>query len=431
MNTDKHTLSRKIYEEFKIKIIEKHYQVGQKLPSIRSLSKKRQISTTTVLTAYNQLTLEGYIKSVERSGYIVEPLPDIGRKVVQKNTFKHSYSPGKNKTLDAELFDVKMFKSMTNKVYNYHQDDLLKPADPFGEEQLRTQIQAYVLKERNVRCHKDQIIVAPGVQFLLEILLNIVQKKTLLTTPNEFEKAMHVFSNHAYQIHHTKTFKAMPKHDFLYISPSNVYPTGEIIKMDDRISIINWANTYDSYIIEDDYNYFMRYNAFSVPSIQSLDNQERVIYMGSFSKVLFPGLKISFMVLPPHLMKKAEQVMNHQTQGVSKINQLAMAYFMSEGLFFRHTKKLYSSYKEKNTTLLHALENLHIEDIADVTSTTSNLHIVLSFHHNKDKQHFLKQCKKHGYTYQLTHQKNTVIFPYEGIKNEHMYSVLRTLFYSQ
>jgi len=428
MNTQEPTLSKQIYQEFKKKIEEKHYQIGQKLPSIRSLAKKRKISTTTVLTAYNQLTLEGYVSSIERSGFIVEPLPELAKPSKHKKTFNHHFSPEKNKQLDAELFDLKTFKSMTNRVYNYHQEDLLKQADPFGEELLREQIQQYILKERNVVCHKDQIIIAPGVQFLLEILVTLAPKSSVLTTPNEFKKAMHVFSKHRMNIHHTKSFKDMPKHDFLYISPSNVYPTGEIIKMEDRINIMNWANQHDAYIIEDDYNYFMRYNAFSVPSIHSLDKQGRVIYIGSFSKVLFPGLKISFMVLPIHLAKRAEQEMHLQTQGVSKVDQLSMAYFMSEGLFYRHTKKLYTSYKEKNNALIHALETLNIKDIADVTSTSSNLHIVLSFYKNIDKDTFIKMCKIHGFTYQVTHQKNTLIFPYEGIKNEEMYGVLKTLF---
>lgn len=428
MNSQEPTLSKQIYQEFKKKIEDRHYQIGQKLPSIRSLSKKRKISTTTVLTAYNQLTLEGYVKSVERSGFIVEPLPNLSQKTKQNKTFTHHFFVGQNKKLDAELFDLKVFKSMTNKVYNYHQEDLLKQADPFGEELLREQIQQYVLKERNVVCHKDQIIIAPGVQFLLEILVSLLPKTSVLTTPNEFTKAMNVFSKHQMDIHHTDSFKQMPKHDFLYISPSNVYPTGEVIKMDDRINIINWANQYDSYIIEDDYNYFMRYNAFSVPSIHSLDEQGRVIYIGSFSKVLFPGLKISFMVLPVQLAKQAEDQMQVQTQGVSKVDQLAMAYFMKEGLFYRHTKKLYSSYKEKNNALIQALHSLKIADIADVTSTTSNLHIVLSFFQTKEKDRFIKQCKNHGYTYQETHQKNTLIFPYEGIENEDIYPVLKTLF---
>ncbi|MGS0972523.1 MAG: MocR-like pyridoxine biosynthesis transcription factor PdxR [Candidatus Izemoplasmataceae bacterium] len=428
MKNNEDTLSKQIYQEFKQNIEQHHYLVGQKLPSIRTLASKRKISTTTVLTAYNQLVLEGYVKSVERSGYIVKPLPTIPTTSNPTSAFTHDFSPGKNKTLDEELFDVKTMKSMTNKVYNYHQHDLLSPADPFGEEMLRDQIQKYVLKERGVTCHKDQIIIAPGVQFLLEILLSIVNKSTLLTTPNEFQKAMTIFQKHQIKIHHTKTFKEMPKYDFLYISPSNVYPTGEVIQMDDRINIINWANESDAYIIEDDYNYFMRYNAFSVPSIQSLDHQERVIYIGSFSKVLFPGLKISFMVLPIHLIKKAEQSMKYHTQGVSKIDQLAMANFMSEGLFYRHTKKLFSSYKEKNSVLMKTIKQLQIEQLCKVTSTTSNLHIVLTFYDKKDKDLFINQCNVHDYNYQITHQENTIIFPYEGIKNEEMYAVFSALF---
>ena len=428
MKNNEETLSKTIYQEIRDNIEQNHYEVGQKLPSVRGLSLKRKISTTTVLTAYNQLELEGYVKSVERSGYFIEPLPTIQKSSTNYDIHRHHFSPGKNQILDHHLFDVKMMKSMTNKVYNYHQDDLLTPADPFGEEMLREQIQKYVLKERNVSCHKDQIIVAPGVQFLLEILLTIVNKKSVLTTPNEFQKAMTVFLKHKMEIRHTKTFKNMNRNDFLYISPSNVYPTGEIIKMEDRMHIINWANTYDSYIIEDDYNYFMRYNAFSIPSIQSLDSQERVIYIGSFAKVLFPGLKISFMVLPPHLVKNAETAMKHQTQGVSKTDQLAMAYFMSEGLFDRHTKKLYSVYKEKNSVLLQTIKQLKIHEVCNVTSTTSNLHIVLSFFDEHSIHAFIEQCNILGFTYQLTHEPKTVIFPYEGIKNEEMVEVFQTLF---
>jgi len=424
-------LYQRLYEDIKAKIVNHEYKKNTKLESVRALSKRLNISTTTVEKTYNQLLIEGYVKSIPRSGYIVLDVHTLEQESKYNMIEPINYIKHSNNQLTEDLFDIKSYKSTVNKVINYNSDALYTECDPRGEIELREEIRKYILQEREVKCDINQIIVGPGTQSLLHILLSLQKHKSVAFLTPEFKKAMNIFRSYNYTLKPRKSITEICrlKTDFLYISPSNIYPTGEVLKAKDRNDIIKWAQENNTYIIEDDYNFFIRYNSYTIPSIHSY-NPDKVIYMGSFAKTIIPSIRISYMILPLDLYKIYKEVFSNFSQGVSKLDQLSLAQFMKEGLFRRHTKKLYNLYKEKNDILLKALEQYNKKNRFTVRGTDSNLHVIIEFKEKDNLEIFIRNCERYYLKYDRILKSKSVIFPYSGIENQSIEKTIRDLFYN-
>jgi len=426
INTYKYS---ELFKDIQKKIINNILASHSKLESIRSLAKRMNLSTTTVERAYLQLLAEGYIYSKPKSGYYVSNIENIVSQESKSKVTPISVKPSQNNALTEDMFDIKQYKSITNKVFNYYHNELLQECSPNGEELLREEIRKYVLKERGVVCNNSQIIIGPGTQNLLHILLSLKDYETISYLTPGFQKALNMFSLKGYQLFSHKKISNIlnSRTDYLYISPSNIYPTGESLKIQDRIQLIKWAQTNNSFIIEDDYNFFIKYNNYTVPSIQSLD-PSRVIYMGSFSKTLLPSMRISFMILPTFLFNLYRNQYQTFSQGVSKLEQLSLALYFQEGLFYRHTKKLYSIYKRKNECFRKAIDKYVAHGVITLKGTESNLHVLIEFGQTQDMLHFIEECQSRNYKYSYIDKKNTLLFPYSGIENNDMNKIVESLF---
>lgn len=420
---------QELFYEIKTQIIGKNLQSDTKLDSIRTLATKRNISTTTVEKAYLQLLVEGYIYSIPKSGYYVSNIDTIVPQEHSSMIEPITTNIHQNNALTRDIFDVKTYKSILNKVMNEYSDELLYECLPNGEALLREEIRKYVLKERDVQCDVNQIIIGPGIQNLLHILLSLQDFETVSYLRPGFKKALNMFSLNGYQLFSQNTISDIvsARTDYLYISPSNIYPTGESLLIQDRIRLIKWAQNNDSYIIEDDYNFFIKYNNYTVPSIQSLD-QSRVIYMGSFSKTLLPSMRISFMILPKSIYTMYLNQYQTFSQGVSKLEQLALALYFKEGLFYRHTKKLYSAYKKKNHIFRDSIDEYVKDNTVSLRGTESNLHVILDFTESSRMNQFIENCRLNNYKYTMIDHENSLIFPYSGIKNEAIKDIIDSLF---
>ena len=425
-------LYKRLYEDIKLKILRNEYRKNTKLESVRNLANRLGISTTTVEKAYNQLLIEGYITSKPRSGYIVLSIPSIEKDTTHKLIDPIEHPEYENNRLTSDLFDIKTYKSMVNKVINYDSEKLFQECDPRGEIELREEIRKYVLKERNITCDVNQIVVGPGIQYLLTVLHNINPGKSITYLKPEFKKAMDVFKSHNYTLKPRSKIDEIVRlvSDYLYISPSNMYPSGDVVKVKDRTKLVKWAKESGSYIIEDDYNFFIRYNSYTVPSIYSHTNGENVIYFGTFSKIIIPSIRISYMILPFDLYTIYKDMYHQFAQGVSKLDQLSLALFMKEGLFQRHVKKLYNKYKEKNEAILKALEKQHKRKAFDVLGSDSNLHVIINFKRLPDLKSFVRNCERYQLKYDTIPNSNKIIFPYSGIELKDIPKLKKDLFYS-
>ena len=402
-----------LYEHIKNEIHEGTLKEGAKLPSLRRDSEVLNIINPTVENAYNQLIVEGYIESKYKSGYYVINIDIYDFNQFAKGTFP-SIQPEKIKKglkiqssdeQEEATFNFNDWKKMLNKVLEYDTKALLSYGDVQGEFELRREISDFLHQSRGGKCHPDQIIVGAGIQYLFGLIATLFRGEAaqIAFEYPGFSKGMYIFEDYGYDtikvpvetdgINMRKLEASQAK--IVYVSPSHQYPTGSIMPIKKRIKLINWATKNQAFIIEDDYDSLLRYEGYPIPALQGLNHGKNVSYVGSFSKLLIPSLRISFMVLPETLMTRFNLIKERYSQTVSKIEQLALANYMSEGYFERHIRRIKKIYGKKNQILIEAFK-MHQNPYYELVGKESGLHVMLSFSKSVNKEKVVVEAEQIG-----------------------------------
>lgn len=345
----------------------------ERLPSVRSFAKYLNVSCTTIENAYNQLLAEGYINSSQGRGYFVETLETRtfrgSRNISEEDekipkAYRYDFA---QEYIEPEAFDFNVWKRHLNRVINYNQNDLCGYGHNRGERVLREAIAKHFYRSRGVHATPGHIVVGGGVTPLLTMLGSLFRKVGIhhiaLENPG-FKKAYGVFGASEMTVSPLEITTDGILLDRLYesgaracyVSPSHHFPTGFIMPVSDRQRILKWAESVDGYVIEDDYNFELRFEGQPIPAMQGMDRGDRVIYLGSFSTVLAPAIRISFMVLPERLNRIFNESDAMFPQTASKVEQLALAGFMESGDFERHVKKVRNRYMKKQQRLIELLD---------------------------------------------------------------------------
>ena len=381
-----------LYEKIRDGILSGEIKEGEKLPSLRSLSKILDVSITTTQTAYNQLLVEGYIISRPQSGYYAAQGLSTGQ---------IPYSPGRQAPLteqvfkseenpyicDSECFDFVKWKKCASKVYNEYSDLLLFESNPQGEAALRHEIARYVYSARGVTCKPEQIVIGAGTQQITSHLCRILKRleadHVSLESPG-YLPVQSMFRENGFAISHIPVTREgidiskLPMNiaSAVYVIPSNQFPTGAVMPIGRRRQLLSWAFQNDSFIIEDDYDSELRYFGKPIPALKSLDEEDRVVYLGSFSSTLFPAVKISYMVLPQLLRNIFDEIKDQYTQTCSKAEQLTLALFMEKGYYYTGIRKLRSLYAQKLSLTLQAFASEPAGNISTV-DTRSGINLII------------------------------------------------------
>ncbi|XMB87172.1 PLP-dependent aminotransferase family protein [Mycoplasmatota bacterium WC44] len=428
-----------VYNHIRYSIIDGTLNAGKKLPSIRKLAIDLGVSKTTIENAYNQLIMEGYIEGVERSGFFVVKIDDKDLILDKKQIKPYPIKSTKylNLGITDSVFNFKLWQKEINRIISYYSDDLLISSSANGEDKLREEIINYTRKYRGLNAHKNQVIVGAGIQQLLGILINLIgsDSKVAYEHPG-YDRVKYILES--YNIKTTPIEIGqngldinnlnMTNAKVVYVSPSHQYPTGNIMTISKRLELIKWAQDNNNYIIEDDYNSILRYSGNPIPSLQGLSNGDNVIYFGSFSTILFPSLKISYMVLPPLLLEKFEQVKYKYSQTASKIEQLALATFIENGEFERHIRKIKKLYSKKNEIITEEILKLNVLGL-DIIDTKAGTHILLEFN-NENLLNIVKE-NANNLNYKLEKvigDKNRMIFKYTGLSDFEIPLIMNKLF---
>ncbi len=432
-----------LYEYIKTEITSGLLKPDSKLPSIREASSTLKLSKTTIENAYGQLVAEGYIDNFPKRGYFVCDLSEYNFDIdkANKNTVEyHDEIIYLNDGVDKESFDVPTWKRLYNKVISDTKTNIYTGCSTQGEKFLREEIANFVNTMRGGHTDSGQVIVGAGVQYLLGILIGIIKGNynTVAIEKPGFNKAEFVFEDYMFNIRHIEiTDDGFPINELrrsdakvLYISPSHQYPLGTIMPVNKRMELLDWAYKKNGLIIEDDYDSMIRYGGMPIPSLQGLDKNDCVVYLGSFSKMLLPSLRISFMVIPKKLLPKYNEIKERYTQSTSKIDQIALANFMNEGYMVKHLRKIKRIYKKKNLYLISALKNV-FRDKLKVISSDSGLHIVCEAETKKDKQKIIKDAKNSRILINIIKIKanNKVLFSlnYSGININEIHEFTKLL----
>lgn len=407
------SLHRQLYLVLVKQINLKELQEGDKLPASRKLAQQLNISRNTVQKAYDQLQIEGYIETKLGSGVFVSAhIPDDYCQVLNDG---HDVSVVKNESPEKDFpfhqhrsanfapgvpnlkaFPHQQWNQVARKVLKEKYLDLLQYNSFYGLSELQKTIANYLKYARGVKCSAEQIIITNGAQEAINLVSRVLlaKKKSMAMENPGYIGAVEAFKNngaHIIPIPILKDgldiayLKKQRQHlQCLYITPSHQYPLGATLSVNQRLEILQWAEKNKSYIIEDDYDSEYHYKAKPLPSLQGLDTKQRVIYIGTFSKVLFPALRLGFIIAPPQLLADMQNMKRYGFGATPLFNQYVLNTFMQAGYLNKHIKMMRLHYAKKQQFLMTCCRELLPKKIILFTNDIG-LHITLQFS-NKTEQ---------------------------------------------
>jgi GntR family transcriptional regulator/MocR family aminotransferase len=390
----------------KQEILSGRIKPNEKLPSKRNLSQHLGLSLNTVQAAYDQLCAEGYLDSKPRKGLFVtafdhDIIPSArdfkksGPNQIEHVNAKIDFNSGK---VDLELFPYAAWRRLTVQSLFEDQSELFYVGNPQGELPLREQIASHLFASRGVRCSAEQIIIGAGTQALIGLLSMILGKEHIYALENPGYHRTRItlqdFGAQTVSIPLDEdgiNINVLRKTDanVVYVTPSHQYPYGMIMPISRRMELLKWADEKGGYIIEDDYDGEYRYKGKPIPALQGLDTKEHVVYLGTFSKSLIPSIRISYLVLPPLLMKKYREHFTIYKQTVSRLHQDTLTRFMKDKHWHTHLNKMRTLYRKKHNSLLSAIKN-YLGEKVDVIGEHSGLHIVLEVKNGMEEEELIR-----------------------------------------
>jgi len=394
---------RQLYSGLSEAFLQKRIRIGSKLPSIRELSNELCISRSPVENAYIQLQIDGFIESRPKSGYFAAVLPERNKSgtdndrpdVVTEADYDFS-----SRQIDAKAADIDTWRRHLRSVLNM-QEKIISYGDPQGEPELREVLVDYCYAARGVRSTADKIVIASGTQQLLTVLCRILGRsgKVAMEKPG-FVQGEQIFIDFGWNI----SFLQYSENDIaesikgcgadLFADITSNRPQISLSKLARRRKeLISWAGLSGSYILEDDYNGELRYASRPMPSLQGMA-PERVIYIGSFSRLLLPSVRIAYMVLPEDLAVVAGEKVRLYDQTSSKIEQLALAEYIRERHLERHLKRCRKIYQAKSREVLSALADEFGADI-ECTLLETSMSVAVALRCNANGFELREAAKRH------------------------------------
>jgi GntR family transcriptional regulator/MocR family aminotransferase len=278
--------------------------------------------------------------------------------------------------------------------------------DSLGEQGLRTQIAQSLHITSGVNCHPSQVVIQAGTQASLYNLLTLFDPLRDVVAMEEpgYDGARRVFENARFRVFPVPVLEdddafidgLYNSHARLaYVTPSSQFPTGQILQQGARQRLLKWASTEDAYLIEDDYCREFRYTARPLPSLQSLDRDERVIYMGTFSKALAPALRMNYLVLPPDLLFQWHKLFENHYPEVPWLSQAVLQSYMEQGYWAQHLRRAQARNKRKYQLLTGALRTC-MGDRVSLMENGSGLHILVGVNDGRHQNGLVEQALRRG-----------------------------------
>ena len=385
----KQALYLKLYQQIRADIQDGRLTPGTKLPSIRQMTHDSSVSRTTVETAYEHLCADGIVNCIPQSGYYVNDIPHrpaIVPSIQSENISEPIRYDFSGKRMDPKLFDFDIWRKLSRAVMA-DSDPFLGYGDNQGEYALRQQIAHYLSAGRGVYTTAEHVIVSAGIQSLLGILCEMFDKhkQRIAFEDPGFRKGYRIFVDHEYDtvfiqggnfgvdLAQLKESKA----NMLYISPAHSFPSGASLPHKKRVQLLQWAQENQTIIFEDDYDGELRYTGKPLATLSALDSGGNVIYLGTFSKVLPPSIRISYAVLPPRLLPLYREISQRYNQTSSTMEQLTMARFIEEGRLEKQVRRLRRMYANKNALIEQEFEE-HFGKRVSVRPNDTGLHMIVS-----------------------------------------------------
>jgi len=413
-------IHRQIYRQLRQKILTGELAAGSRLPPSRRLADNSGVARITVMQAYEQLEAEGFVvthagagtfvvpdlpgleqsvqASAGRSETAQPPLTEWGRRVMAQSLPEGKGLSDFRPEIDfaigrsfTQLFPYDIWRRLLGRYLSTDDAMLSRYGSPAGFFPLRQAIADYLGRARGVRCHAEQVVIVSGAQQALDILARLILNpgdEVIVESPG-YRDAFTIFQLHQARLiglpvdHQGLPVDSIPagcQAKLVFVTPSHQFPRGGTMPLSRRLKLLDWVNKTDAVIIEDDYDGDLRYRGHSLMALQGLDQDGRVVYLGTFSKVLFPALRLGYVVLPrvgeKELGEAYVRAKDLIDRGAPTLTQAAVADFIAEGHFERHLRHLRRSYGQRRAVLVSALEQ-YLGDRVEFSPVAAGLHVML------------------------------------------------------
>ena len=405
--------NRQLYRLLRQAILDHVLPVDTRLPSSRDLATELAISRNTVLYAYEQLLAEGYVEARAGSGtFVADTVPDViqqpgphakkkakdlasiqlsqrGHRLVQQAGAAAqqwgAFVPG---VPDVTQFPYKIWNTLQSKIWRKPPIAALTYGHGGGYQALREVLAEYLRGSRSVTCDASQVVITNGIHQSIDLCLRLLSDPGDLAWVEEpcYWGARNLLEASGVKIRPIKVdaegicpdltdLAAVPR--FIFVTPSHQYPLGMVMSLARRRSLLEYAKQHNCWIIEDDYDSEFRYGGRPIASLQGMDNCERVLYMGTFSKTMFPGLRLGYLVLPSSLSKPFVTGMEELHRSGQAPLQATMAEFMLQGHFHSHIRRMRLLYGARLELLQQAISSQFSPDVAYAVGNDAGLHLSL------------------------------------------------------
>ena len=428
-------LHQQLYEELRRAILSGRLLPRQRIPSTRSLAKSLGISRTTVTSCYEQLLSEGYLETIVGSGtYVCAQLPDdllhsTPVESVQKTVLPIQLSKYAARLADMDTslmsepdlqisfrygrpafdhFPMQTWRKLLSRHCRENSTWLDYATDALGYKPLRDAIARYLSRSRAVQCEPEQVIITNGTQQALYLIMRLLIElgdAIALEDPG-YLSARRIFLSQGAKLLPIRVdesglvVKDLAKYanesiKLVYVTPSHQFPTGAILSLPRRLELLAWAQQNSAMIIEDDYDSEYRYGDRPIPALQGLAQTDSVLYIGTFSKVLFPSLRIGYLVLPPSLISLFARAKWLSDRSLPSLEQQVLADFIEQGHIDRHIRKMRSLYDLRRQALVQALK-ANFGEKAKILGEKAGLHLMVRLQTHLTDEEIIQRAARVG-----------------------------------
>jgi GntR family transcriptional regulator/MocR family aminotransferase len=412
---------QQLYEQLRCAIVDHcRIQPGAKLPSTRTLADSLGVSRNTAVAAFDQLLAEGYLEGRAGSGtYVARTLPEnyLGARIpaaaaaysrpparisARGRMMRHiqpTWNPGlvapvptkprpfRLHAPSLDVFPYDTWRKLANRTWELVRPEMLGYGHPAGYRPLREAIAHHVRAARAVRCDWQQVIITNGAKQAMHLMAQVMtdpRDPVFIENPGYYGIRVAFALAGAEMIAVPVDEEGMdiadaerrrPDARMAYVTPSHQCPLGVVMSLNRRLALLDWARRRDGWIIEDDYDSEFRYCGRPIASLQGLDREDRVLYIGTFSKVLMPSLRLAYMIVPPDLVDVFVAARAHYDWSSPTMEQVTLAAFMSEGHFGRHIRRTRALYAERSEMMIDAVRR-HLRGLLTVAPVQGGMHIL-------------------------------------------------------
>ncbi|EJD6507097.1 PLP-dependent aminotransferase family protein [Providencia rettgeri] len=467
-------IKENVYHTIRDAILDGRINTGIKLPSTRALAEMMSISRNSVIAGFDRLIDEGYLYTKKGSGtYVSAKIPDELVRTTSKpqiincpeynalnlnpiiSTLESLWDKSRPNTNTHQMFNIgigcvdqfphELWGRLLGRVWRKSKSAIPHFNHPDGYMPLKKLVADYVRSTRGVHCNENQIIIVNGTQQAINLVSKVLLKQgdTVWLDDPGYDSARAILTATGAKIAAipsdqegmdiTYAAKQYSHAKLIYTTPSHQFPLGTTLSLSRRLALLDWAQQNNAWIFEDDYNSEFRFSSKPIQALQGLDNHQRVIYAGTFSKMMYPGFRLGFLVVPEILSEPFTMMKYYSDSHCGYLEQAALAQFIQEGHYARHVRKIRKICHDRQNAFLSAI-NLYLPHLFDVQMTDSGIHTVCWVKAGYDIRIILEQCQQLGFGAQPlsrycieSRNHNAILFGYAAHNENDIISSVKRL----